>query len=174
MAVGFDDITLRTAAVPVTRWRIGDVSVTKIAETEMIRSVAASLPNADPRRLSELPWPTGAFAVGDGNVAFSFHSFVIETRSRSIVVDTCFGNGTKRPGLGYCDSQPGSQVLPVRGRDLPPHHLPRHRVEVVEGQLLPVNIQSAYDGHRDLLKLPKGATSAPRTRMSLAFLSSRN
>ena len=54
--------------------------------------------------------------------------------------------------------QPGPQVLPVRRRDLAAHHLPGHRVEVVEGQLLPVNIQSAYDGHRDLLKLPRAPT----------------
>ena len=56
--------------------------------------------------------------------------------------------------------QPRPQVLPVRGRDLPARHLPRHCVEIVEGQLLPVNIQSAYDGHRDLLKLPR-APQAP-------------
>jgi hypothetical protein len=56
--------------------------------------------------------------------------------------------------------QPGPQVLPVRGRDLPARHLPRRGAGVVEGQLLPVNIQSAYDGHRDLLKLPR-APQAP-------------
>jgi hypothetical protein len=31
----------------------------------------------------------------------------------------------------------------------------------LEGELLPVDIQSAYDGHRDLLKLPGGGVSAP-------------
>jgi len=56
--------------------------------------------------------------------------------------------------------QLGAPVLPVRGRDLPAAHLPGHGVEVVEGQLLSVNIQSAYDGHRDLLKLPR-APQAP-------------
>jgi hypothetical protein len=96
MAAGLNDIALRKAAAPVTRWHIGDVSVRKIAETEMIRSVAASLPNADPRRLSDLPWLTGAFAIEDGNITFSLHSFVIETRSRRIVVDTCFGNSIDR------------------------------------------------------------------------------
>ena len=37
-------------------------------------------------------------------------------------------------------------------------HLPGHGVEAVKGDLLPVDIQPAYDGHRDLLKLPR----APR------------
>jgi hypothetical protein len=51
--------------------------------------------------------------------------------------------------------QPGPQVLPDRRRDLPAAHLPGHGAGVVEGQLLPVNIDSAYHGHRDLLKLPR-------------------
>ena len=54
--------------------------------------------------------------------------------------------------------QPGPQVHPVGRGDLAAPHLPGHGVEVVEGDLLPVDIQPAYDGHRDLLTLPR----APR------------
>jgi len=57
--------------------------------------------------------------------------------------------------------QPGPQVHPVRRADLPALHLPAHGVEVVKGDLLPVDIQPAYDGHRDLLKLRKGRTPLP-------------
>ena len=53
--------------------------------------------------------------------------------------------------------QPGPQVRPVGRADLAAPHLPGHGVEVVEGDLLPVDIQPAYDGHRDLLKLRRGA-----------------
>jgi hypothetical protein len=56
--------------------------------------------------------------------------------------------------------QPGPQVLPVRRADLPALHLPGHGVEVVEGDLFPVDIQPAYDRHRDLLTL-RGRTHAP-------------
>ena len=49
--------------------------------------------------------------------------------------------------------QPGAQALPVSRGDLAALHLPGHGVEVVEGDLLPVDIQPAYDGHRDLLEL---------------------
>jgi hypothetical protein len=52
--------------------------------------------------------------------------------------------------------QPGPQVHPVRRGDLAAAHLTGLGVEIVERDLLPVNIQPAYDGHRDLLKLPKG------------------
>ena len=49
--------------------------------------------------------------------------------------------------------QPGPQVHPVGRGDLAALHLPGLAVEVVEGDLLPVDIQPAYDGHRDLLML---------------------
>ena len=61
--------------------------------------------------------------------------------------------------------QPGTQVRPVSRGDLAPPGLPGSGVEVVEGELLPVDIQSAYDGHRDLLKLHGARVSASRTRM---------
>ena len=52
-------------------------------------------------------------------------------------------------------------MRPVGRRDLAALHLPGHGVEIVEGDLLPMDVQSAYDGHRDLLKLRRGARSAP-------------
>jgi hypothetical protein len=57
--------------------------------------------------------------------------------------------------------QPGPQVRAVGRGDLAPLHLPGLRVQVVERELLPVDIQPAYDGHRDLLKLQRGL-STPR------------
>jgi hypothetical protein len=57
--------------------------------------------------------------------------------------------------------QPGPQMLPVGRADLPALDLPGLGVEVVEGDLLPVDIQPAYDGHRDLLKLRSAHARAP-------------
>jgi hypothetical protein len=57
--------------------------------------------------------------------------------------------------------QPGPQVRPVGRAYLAAAHLPGHGVEVVESDLLPVDIQPAYDGHRDLLKLRRGARTRP-------------
>jgi hypothetical protein len=52
--------------------------------------------------------------------------------------------------------QPGPQVPAVRRGDLAALHLPRRGIQVVERELLPVDIEPAYDGHRDLLKLQRG------------------
>jgi len=50
--------------------------------------------------------------------------------------------------------QPGAQMRPVSRRELTATYLPGRQVQVVEGDLLPVDIQSAYDRwHRDLLML---------------------
>ena len=56
--------------------------------------------------------------------------------------------------------QPGPQVHPVRRADLPAPRLPGHGAGVAGGDLPPVDIQPAYDGHRDLLKLRR-AHAAP-------------
>jgi len=50
--------------------------------------------------------------------------------------------------------QPGPHVRPVGRGDLAPLDLPGHGIQIVEGDLLSVNVQPAYDGHRDLLTLP--------------------
>jgi hypothetical protein len=55
--------------------------------------------------------------------------------------------------------EPGAQVRAVGRGDLAAPDLPGRGVEVVEGDLVPVDVEPAYDGHRDLLKLP-GRVSA--------------
>jgi hypothetical protein len=69
----------------------------------------------------------------------------------------------ERDVVAACEPrQPGPQVLPVGRGDLAAPHLPGHGAGVVERQLLPVDIQPAYDGHRDLLKLRRGARAPMR------------
>ena len=51
--------------------------------------------------------------------------------------------------------QPGPQMPPVGRGDLTAHHLPGRQVDIVEGDLLPVDIHPAYDRHQ-------GPPHAPR------------
>ena len=46
--------------------------------------------------------------------------------------------------------------------DLAALHLPGRGVEVVERDLLPMDVEPAYDGHRDLLKLRRGRKAPAR------------
>jgi hypothetical protein len=57
--------------------------------------------------------------------------------------------------------QPRPQVLPVRQAYLATAYLPGHGIQIVEGDLLPANNQPAYDRHRDLLTLRRGARTPP-------------
>jgi hypothetical protein len=59
----------------------------------------------------------------------------------------------RRIGQSIETAQPHRQIPPVRRRDLPPAQLAGSGVDVIEGELLSVDVQSAYDRHRDLLKL---------------------
>ena len=62
-------------------------------------------------------------------------------------------------------------MLTIGRRDLAAPHLPRGSVEIVEGDLLPVNVQPAYDGHQDLLTLPRAHSA--RTRIANTVIITR-
>ena len=64
------------------------------------------------------------------------------------------GRASALPGVTSSASLTSSDALTHRERP--------HVAQVVEGDLLPVDIQPAYDGHRDLLKLPVGRTRPMR------------
>jgi hypothetical protein len=55
-------------------------------------------------------------------------------------------------------------MRPIRRGDPAPLQLTSVAVDTIEGDLIPMDIQSSYDGHRDLLKLPRAAIA--RTRIS--------
>src|SRR5664279_4651186 len=44
----------------------------------------------------------------------------------------------------------------------PVHRPADDSVQIVEGDLLPMDVQPSYDGHRDLLKLPRTHERPPR------------
>jgi hypothetical protein len=56
---------------------------------------------------------------------------------------------------GHVPCQPVGQLRPIGRGDPAPLQLTSVGVETVEGDLLPMDVQSSYDGHRDLLKLPR-------------------
>jgi hypothetical protein len=57
--------------------------------------------------------------------------------------------------------QPRGELASVSGRDLPHRHLPGLGVQIVEGDLLPVNVQPAYDGHQGPPHAPGTSHDAP-------------
>ena len=75
------------------KWKIGDVTVTKIVEVEGAGGTKFILPQASPDVIREIGWLIPRYATVEGKLKMSIHALVVETPSRRIIVDTCLGNG---------------------------------------------------------------------------------
>jgi glyoxylase-like metal-dependent hydrolase (beta-lactamase superfamily II) len=76
------------------KWKIGDVTITKIIEIESTEKATWIVPALSAENLArpELAWCKPHFARDDGRVHLSVHALVIESQGRRIIVDTCVGN----------------------------------------------------------------------------------
>jgi len=82
---------------PVTRWKIGAVTVTRVIETEGPMPAGFLYADATPEKIAQHAWLRPYFLAADGMLIGSIHAFVIESAGRRIVVDTCVGNDKPRP-----------------------------------------------------------------------------
>ena len=86
------------------RWTIGDVTVTRVVEslgtppTPLFASVSPKFlfSNLAPEDVLARAWLRPHFASADGRLLASIHAFVVESRGKTIVVDTCVGNDKER------------------------------------------------------------------------------
>jgi len=78
------------------KWRIGDVTVTRVVEIEATGGMSQIIPDATRDRVKDIPWMYPHFADENGRMRGSIHALIIETPDRTIVVDTCVGNDKDR------------------------------------------------------------------------------
>jgi len=78
------------------RWRIGDVTITRVLELEATGGSRFILPQATPELVREIGWLRPHFADENGRLKMSVHALALETPSRKIIVDTCIGNDKQR------------------------------------------------------------------------------
>ena len=74
------------------KWRIGNVTVTKIVELEVTGGSRFILPQATYDEILPIGWLQPHFADERGRLKMSIHALVVETPGRRIIVDTCLGN----------------------------------------------------------------------------------
>ena len=108
------------------RWRIGDVRVTKIVETETVFDIPSLFPKASVDEVCKLDWLKPHFVTDDWQGRMSIHALVVETPDLTIVVDTCVGNDRNR--LAYEGS---SNLQTAFLRDLEAAGFARESVDVV-------------------------------------------
>jgi glyoxylase-like metal-dependent hydrolase (beta-lactamase superfamily II) len=81
------------------RWRIGDVTVTKIVELEAVGGSRFILPQATREAVLPITWLQPHFADAEGRLKMSVHALVVETPDRRVIVDTCIGNDKQQRAI---------------------------------------------------------------------------
>jgi len=85
----------------MNRWKIGDVTITRVVEMETTSKATFVLKDGSPENIRTVPWLRPHFANPDGKVIMSVHAFVIESAGHRMVVDTCIGNDKRRAFPGW-------------------------------------------------------------------------
>jgi glyoxylase-like metal-dependent hydrolase (beta-lactamase superfamily II) len=102
------------------RWRIGDVTVTKVVELEMTGGSRFLLPQATPEAIMPITWLQPHFADENGRLAMSIHTFVVETPGRRIIVDTCLGNDKQNRKIPHWNDRHGPFLADLTAAGFPP------------------------------------------------------
>jgi glyoxylase-like metal-dependent hydrolase (beta-lactamase superfamily II) len=104
----------------MSKWRIGDVTVTKIVELEVTGGSRFLLPQATPDLIKPVTWLQPHFADENGRLRMSIHSFVVETPARRIIVDTCLGNDKQNRRIPHWNDRQGPFLADLADAGFPP------------------------------------------------------
>lgn len=73
------------------QWKIGDVKITRVVELEA-PGMSFVLPDAVPEKLKSISWLAPHFVSAEWEAVASIQTFIVESKGKRIVVDTCIGN----------------------------------------------------------------------------------
>jgi glyoxylase-like metal-dependent hydrolase (beta-lactamase superfamily II) len=79
------------------RWRVGEVTITKVCELEEVKDLTWLIQEAGPEALAKISWLAPHFVDEKGVPRLSIHTLLVETPDRRILVDTCIGNDKDLP-----------------------------------------------------------------------------
>jgi len=85
------------------KWKIGDVTVTRVVEMAVDAAVDGPIPfmlDATPQSLRTMPWLYPNYVTEKGELKLSFHALLVDAPGLKLVVDTCMGNDKPRKELG--------------------------------------------------------------------------
>lgn len=81
------------------RWKVGDVTITRVVEVEGPTSHKFFLADAHPEAVKAIPWLQPHFVTAEGQLMSSVHALIVESDGRRILVDTCIGNDKNLPAM---------------------------------------------------------------------------
>jgi glyoxylase-like metal-dependent hydrolase (beta-lactamase superfamily II) len=94
------------AAEHIRHWRVGDVEIARIVEVYGFEDdISMLLPDATPQYVQQFDWLLPHFATPDGRMIISFQCFVLRSRGRTAMIDTCIGNDRRREFEVFCNMQ---------------------------------------------------------------------
>ena len=79
-----------------TSWQIGDVRITRVVELTAERQPEFGYRNLTTEEILGQDWLKPHFATEDGKLISAIQAFVVESRGKRIIVDTCVGNDKER------------------------------------------------------------------------------
>jgi len=92
------------AAEHIRHWRVGDVDIARIVEVYgFVDDISMLLPDATPQYVQQFGWLLPHFATPDGRMIISFQCFVLRSKGRTAMIDTCIGNDRKREYDVFCN-----------------------------------------------------------------------
>ena len=104
----------------MSKWRIGDVTVTKVVELEVTGGSRFLLPQATPEAIKPIAWLQPHFADENGRLRMSIHSFIVEAHGRRIIVDTCLGNDKQNRRIPHWNDRQGPFLADLAQAGFPP------------------------------------------------------
>ena len=100
-------------------WNIGSVKITRIVELSAVRTPDFGYRNLSTEEILRETWLQPHFATEDGRLKSCIQAFVVESKGRRIIVDTCVGNDKPRSNTAW-DRLQGSFLADLAAAGYPP------------------------------------------------------
>jgi glyoxylase-like metal-dependent hydrolase (beta-lactamase superfamily II) len=92
------------AAEHIRKWRVGDVEIARIVELYGFEDhLWMLLKDAKPEFMQQYEWLRPHFATPDGRMIMNFQCFVLRSRGKSVMIDTCIGSDRQREYEVFCN-----------------------------------------------------------------------
>ena len=142
----------------MSKWRIGDVTVTKVVELEVTGGSRFLLPQATPEVIRPIAWLQPHFADENGRLRMSIHSFAVEAPGRRIIVDTCLGNDKQNRRIPHWNDRQGPFLSDLTAAGFPPASI---------DTVLCTHLHVDHVGWNTMLRDGKWVPTFPRARYLL-------
>ena len=107
----------------IRHWRIGEVEVARIVEINAFEDdIAMLLPGGTAELVQRHGWLAPRFATPAGRMLISFQAFVLRSKGRSVMIDTCIGAGRQREYDVFCNLQ-STFLEDLTAAGFPPHSI---------------------------------------------------